>query len=645
MHIATNTAAAPVDFLPPRAFLALLIFLSCFAVFFELGRQEVTTDNEGQRTTPPVEMLRSGNFVTPTLNGKIYLAKPPLLYWTIAGVYSVTGVVSEWTARIPTAVCGMVLILCMYLLGRRFVGEAPARWAALAMLASPYFLDRARYTELDVPLTLATFLAVIGMYAAWKSDGSKKLLRIVLAGTALAAATLLKGPVPYLFLACAFLGYCAVEGDNPAAVMRKGLLWTAVAFAIGWVQFLVSYLSAKFGHPYSIPFPAGLTVLCVSWIVLIVRHGGNTLRRSWMPFGLTLLIGIALSAPWAAAVLHQNGWGFIQKLLNSEVLERTHTATSINSGSPFYFLYALPLMLAPWGFLLPVHTSAALWNRADSAYRFCVVGGWLSVALFSLIAGKEYEYVLPIVPILLLPTGYHLAWHLQGSLEGWMRRWAHIWQTMLWILAPIALAGMTLYSAISLQYPLLIAELVLMTAAVVFLTFWTGAQTMLPRLLRVVLCMMLVVLGGLLMRAFHESGVRSPKAVATLCGQLLRAGYPVEATKVYPAFSFYAAHPIPDVYQMLSSHSDLQQDATHTPLYGINQDLSTEEQGEAIRLIKERFRTTKPYFFLIQDRYLLAFADLEAQGVTVVAGPVTDKKLVLLGNADPAELLKNTSTR
>ncbi len=638
MHITMNTGAAPADFLRTRAFLALLIVLSCFAVFFELGRQEVTTDNEGQRTTPPVEMLRSGNFITPTLNGKIYLAKPPLLYWAIAGVYSVTGVISEWTARIPTAVCGMALVLCMYLLGRRFVGESPARWAALVMLASPYFLDRARYTELDVPLTLATFLAILGMYAAWRSEGSRRLLPAVLAGIALAAATLLKGPVPYLFLACVFLGYCAVEGDNPAAVMRKGILWTAVAFAIGWVQFLVSYLSAKFGHPYSIPFPAGLTVLCVAWVVLIVRNSGNVLRRNWLPFVLTLVIGIALSAPWAIAVLHQNGWGFIQKLLNSEVLERTHTATAINSGSPFYFLYALPLMLAPWGFLLPFHASKTMWNRADNPYRFCIVSGWLSVALFSLIAGKEYEYILPIVPLLLFPTGAHLAWFLENSLHGWMRSWAHIWQAALWMLAPIALAGMTLFSAISLRYPLLITEMLLMTAAALWLVFWPGVKIRPPRLMRTAICILLVVLGALILRAFRETGAHSPKDAAQLCGRLIQAGYPVEATKVYPAFSFYAAHPIPDIFQMLGAQSNVPEDATHTPLYGINQELSTEEQGEAIRIIKERFKTTKPYFFLIQDRYLLAFADLEAQGVKVVAGPVTDKKLVLLGNADPAAL-------
>lgn len=640
MHRLSNIAAVPANALSPRAFLTLLIILSSFAVFFELGRQHVTTDNEGQRTTPPAEMLRSGDFITPTLNGKIYLAKPPLLYWAIAGVYSATGIISEWTARIPTALCCILLVLSIYLLGKRILGESPARWAALGMLASPYFLDRARYTELDVPLTLATFLAIMSAYAAWRNQDSCKWTYSLLAGIALAAATLLKGPVPYLFLACAFLGYCAVESPSLPVLMRKGILWTLVAFAIGWVQFLVSYLSAKLGHPYSIPFPAGLTVLCAAWSMLVLRNAGPALRKNALPFLLTLLLGIGLSTPWAIAVIHQNGWGFIQKLIHTEVLDRTHTATAINSGSPFYFLYVLPLMIAPWGLLLPFHASKSAWNRADNAYRFCIVSGWLSVALFSLIAGKEYEYILPIVPMLLLPTGVHLAWHLEGTLEGWMRPCAAFWQTLLWVLAPIALLGITLFCVFSHRYPLLIAELILMTVAAFALAFWPRAKDTLPRLMRIAICTILVVLAALLLRAFHESRTESPKDVAKLCGRLIEAGYPVEATKVYPAFSFYAAHPIPDIFQMLGARSNVPEDATHTPLYGINQELSTEEQGDAIRLIKERFITTKPYFFLIQDRFLLAFADLEAQGVKVVAGPATDKKLVLLGNVDPAELLK-----
>ena len=63
-------------------------------------------------------MLRSGDWVTPRLDGVVYLEKAPLKYWLIAICYQVFGV-HDWAARIPMAVC--VILLCW--LTARF-----ARW-------------------------------------------------------------------------------------------------------------------------------------------------------------------------------------------------------------------------------------------------------------------------------------------------------------------------------------------------------------------------------------------------------------------------------------------------------------------------------------------------------------------------------------
>ena len=140
--------------------------LAFFTAFFEIGRRDVVDDNEGQRAAPPAEMLRRGDFIIPTINEDDYLKKPPLIYWMIAGVYALTGVISPVTARIPTAISFVVLVIGVYLYARRTMGESAARWGALALVTCPYLVDRGRYAELDTPLTLATFLAVI---AFWKA--------------------------------------------------------------------------------------------------------------------------------------------------------------------------------------------------------------------------------------------------------------------------------------------------------------------------------------------------------------------------------------------------------------------------------------------------------------------------------------------
>lgn len=195
-------------------FIWILLLLALFTAFFEIGRRDVVEDNEGQRATPPAEMLRTGNFLIPTLNGKDYLAKPPLLYWAVAGVYAATGTISPVTARIPTALCFVILVLCIYGFTRREAGEMAARWSALAVMISPYVVDRARYTELDIPLTLATFLAILSFRAACCAQSRQRTAAFTgLSGLTLGAAILLKGPVPLLFLCAAWLAQLIVTGN------------------------------------------------------------------------------------------------------------------------------------------------------------------------------------------------------------------------------------------------------------------------------------------------------------------------------------------------------------------------------------------------------------------------------------------------
>lgn len=580
--------------LTPRAFLIALLVMGGVAVFFELGRMDVVSDNEGQRAAPPAEMLRSGSYVTPTLNGRVYLAKPPLLYWVIAVVYAVTGYINEWTARIPTAACSLTLVLCVYFAFRRHAGEGPARWTAIALLASPYFLERSRWAGLDVPLSLATFCCMMASYAAWTAESRRRRWTMaVLGGVALAAATLLKGPVPYLFLTCSFLAFCVMEGGNTLTALRIGVKWTIVAFIVGWLLW----------WPLSVRFPVPVALLAAAWIALALRYGGGALRRSWALFLVTLLCGVGLTVPWAAAVLSENGWDFIQTLLHSEVIERTHTATRINSGSPFYFLIALPFMLAPWGFLLPFHASRRQWTEGAPIQRFALLAGWLSVAVFSLIAGKEYEYILPIIPVLLLPTGFHLSDFEQGRITGWLRPYAEWWTRLLLPLMPAAAVGLLLYGAIRYPSIPLFTELTLLAVLAGGAAFWRRGYTPSAALTRIVLGALAAILASLLIRSFHYTGDRSPKEMARLCGRIMEAGYPVEATKIYPAFTFYAGRPIPETV-----------DET---------------------VINAKLRSGTPYFYLTRRQFMGMVQGLGAEdGPKIIAGPVTNKDLVLIGNTD-----------
>lgn len=584
-------------------FVWVLLFLALCAVSFELGRSDVVSDNEGQRATPPAEMLRNNQYLIPTINGKDYLAKPPLLYWAIAGVYRLTGEISPLTARIPSALCFVALVVLVYAYARRQGGEAAARWSALALLAAPYALQRARVAELDIPLTLAITAMVMAYRGACRERASaRRAWLTAIAGVALAAAMMLKGPVPFLFLYPAFLAHLLVNEEEDPVWLDPAIRWTLRALGIGlviWVACLLPPVARV------VRFPVALALLVGIWTVLAWRHGVGRRGRALGILVVVTLIGVAVASPWGVMVIRQRGWDYVVNLLQSESLERTHTATSINSGSPLYYLLALPFMLFPWGFLLYFQWSRALWAKANESYRFNVLTAWVSVFLFSLIAGKEYEYVLPAVPFLLMGVGWHLAQAWEGLDSENLARWVRSWERIVVPLMAFGAVGLFAYILVKQRHPALVIE----SAALTILALWAFRETRRQgarRTAAVAVISLCVVLMGLLSQSFYYTGKQSYQGLATLTANLLRAGYTVEAVKmtaafdVYPGFAYYAGMNVPAI---------------------------TDPER-----VRERMGGALPYFCIVRDKQLAdaGIEDPEAVGLTVI-GPYR-KGVMLIGN-------------
>ncbi len=600
--------------LRPSVFLLLLSVLAFGTIFFELGRMDVVTDNEGQRAAPPAEMLRTGDYLVPTLNGEIYLAKPPLLYWVIAGVYTLAGEVNELYARTPTAICGALLALSVYIAFRKRLGEAPARYAGLGALASPYILERARIAELDIPLVLATFWMIMLCDAAWNAPALRQRLQYaLLAGLALAAAAMLKGPVPFLFLAGAFLAHVIVQREDAGKLIARGIGWTVLAAIIALVLYGFSLLGLLYRQNWSFPFPVALTLYLGVWSWLALRHSWSAAKTALPLLLVTLVVGVGLVAPYAVAVVNQLGWDNIQRLLNSEVIDRTHTATNINSGSPLYYLLILPFMIAPLGLLLPLQFSTLEWREGGKEYRFAVLMPWLSIGIFSLIAGKEYEYILPCLPVMLGAAGWHAARGTGGVLIDWEARWFALMLRALKYILGIGGAGIIVYAVVKYPIPLLWAETAVLGALVLLLAL-TRVDKRLDPTARTCIALTLLVLAGLNIRSFHYEGKKSPKELAQLCGDLARAGVEIESSKIFPAFTFYAAHPIKDP----KSPTDLPDP----------------------KVIFDKLHGETPYFYLTLERFVEQFG-AGAEKPAYASERYGTKKLVLLGNRDPKEVLES----
>src|SRR2546428_6516600 len=65
------------------------------------------------------EMLARQDWITPTLDGKPWLEKPALYYWQAMLAYRIFGV-SDWAARLPSAIDATLMVLAVYFFLRRF---------------------------------------------------------------------------------------------------------------------------------------------------------------------------------------------------------------------------------------------------------------------------------------------------------------------------------------------------------------------------------------------------------------------------------------------------------------------------------------------------------------------------------------------
>src|SRR5437016_50603 len=86
-----------------RRLLAVVVVASPL-FFWRLG-QPGFSDTEGMFAEPAREMVATGDWVTPRMNGEPFLTKPPLMYWLSAALFTVTGPTEH--ARVWPALAGL----------------------------------------------------------------------------------------------------------------------------------------------------------------------------------------------------------------------------------------------------------------------------------------------------------------------------------------------------------------------------------------------------------------------------------------------------------------------------------------------------------------------------------------------------------
>jgi 4-amino-4-deoxy-L-arabinose transferase-like glycosyltransferase len=180
---------------PPGSFLPIVfLLLLCAPIFFfRIGRAGLGDPDEGRNAEAAREMIESGDWVTPHIDGVVYLDKPPAFFWTVAASYLSFGV-SEWSARAPSALFALAGIALVFGWARRRLGRAAAWLAGLTLALSPIYIVFGRIVIFDMMLTLCMTVAALAAFEAMESD-ARRVLPGALFFAAAGVGTICKGPV------------------------------------------------------------------------------------------------------------------------------------------------------------------------------------------------------------------------------------------------------------------------------------------------------------------------------------------------------------------------------------------------------------------------------------------------------------------
>jgi 4-amino-4-deoxy-L-arabinose transferase-like glycosyltransferase len=203
----TSNAAASNPERPLIDWLLLAGFCG-FLFFFGLAYFGLLGADEPRYAQVAREMLARHDWITPTLGGKPWLEKPALYYWQAMLAYSIFGV-SDWAARLPSAVDATMMVVAVYLFLRRFRPGFQLDGALMTASASGV-IGFARAASTDMPLAAMFSIAMLAWYAWYEGAGRRYL---ALSYIFLGLAVLAKGPVAPFFALVIVIIFAAAKGD------------------------------------------------------------------------------------------------------------------------------------------------------------------------------------------------------------------------------------------------------------------------------------------------------------------------------------------------------------------------------------------------------------------------------------------------
>jgi 4-amino-4-deoxy-L-arabinose transferase-like glycosyltransferase len=292
------------------------------------------------------DMVAHHQWLIPYVGGDVYADKPPLFFWLIAGLLTLTGTM-RLAFLLPSALAALGCVLLVYDLGKRMWNRDVGFAAGLALLVSIQFVWQARQAQIDATLCFFTTLSLYGLLRHLLLGPNWKWYVIGWASAGLGIITKGVGFLPLLVL----VPYAVLRGEwQPRPAMNGGWRW-----ALGPLALLAAV--SLWGAP-----------------MLLAAQGDPALMA------------------------------YRDEILFKQTVDRYAGAWHHQEPFWYFLVNVIPALWLPLTLLLPW-----LWPRwreslRNRDLRVLLPLAWvlLVVLFFSLSSGKRGVYVLPALPALAL---------------------------------------------------------------------------------------------------------------------------------------------------------------------------------------------------------------------------------------------------
>ncbi|MDD4872293.1 MAG: phospholipid carrier-dependent glycosyltransferase [Kiritimatiellae bacterium] len=337
-----------------KSFLAVIL-LVVIVYILPLNVRPLAMPDETRYAEIPREMIASGDWIVPRLNGIRYFEKPAMGYWLTGICIKLFGEY-PFSIRLPSVLTTGISALALLLFVRRITGrDSFAFLAAVIFLTSIEVFAIGTFAVLDAPLSLFITLIMIFFFMAY-SELSPLRQRI------------------FLVLCGVFCG---------AAFLIKGFL----AFAIPCVSI--------------VPF------------LFIEKRLKDVFRFGFIP----LIAAVLVTLPWVI-LIHIREPDYWRYFFWVEHVQRffAHASHAQHPETIWFFIPVILLGFIPWTFVIPAAIKGLRdENENTTLLRFVLCWIIFPFIMLSVSKGKLATYILPLYPPMAIAISLGLVSYLKRN--------------------------------------------------------------------------------------------------------------------------------------------------------------------------------------------------------------------------------------